>query len=49
MLHDAAICLAVLCLCAGGVAAATPEKLAAEQELLRGLEIQPADLGAGHP
>jgi len=45
MLHDAAICTVALCLCcAAAMAAATPEKLAAEQELLHSLEIRPGDL-----
>ena len=43
MLHDAAICLAALSLCAAAMAA-TPEQLTAERQVLRDLAIQPGRL-----
>lgn len=44
MLHDAAICLSALYLCAGAALGASAEQLAAEQELLHSLEIRPEQL-----
>lgn len=43
-MHDVAICLAALCLCAAATMAATPEQLAAERELIARLEIKPDQL-----
>ena len=40
-MHNTAIGVAALCLCAAAAMAATPEQLAAEQELVRSLEIKP--------
>lgn len=40
-MHNTVIGVAALCLCAAAAMAATPEQLAAEQELVRSLEIKP--------